>query len=45
MKCVKNIKTEEIKRVSTMFADQMVASGQWMFVPRKEWKVKVRDKK
>lgn len=34
--CVKNNKT--VKRVSRIEADKMVASGNWQFCPKSEWK-------
>lgn len=44
MKCIKSIKQTksynigEIRRTDNTDADQKVASGVWMFVPKSEWK-------
>lgn len=38
MKCVKNLSTSEIKRVSDNHATELVAKG-WSFVPKSEWKL------
>ena len=38
MKCLKNSNTAEIKRVSDERATEMVATGNWAFIPKKEWK-------
>ena len=39
MKCIKNIKTGNIIRVSNQQADQTVGR-EWKFVPKSEWKNK-----
>ena len=38
MKCVKNLSTNEIKRVSDDRAVELVSMGKWNFAPKKEWK-------
>lgn len=43
MKTIKNILTEEIKRVPDKKAFQMVSNKGWSFCPKKEWKA-IRDK-
>jgi hypothetical protein len=42
MKCVK--KDKNIKRVSDQKAHDMVDNHGWEFIPKEEWKKKVRDK-
>lgn len=42
MKCIKN-QTGEIRRVADKDADVKVKSYGWTFVPKSEWKTKVRD--
>ncbi len=41
MKCVKNINTGEIKRVTDTHAEDLVKKG-WAYIPKKEWKETVR---
>jgi hypothetical protein len=41
MKCIK--KGDEIRRVSDQDADLKVKVHGWSFVPKAEWKTKVRD--
>jgi hypothetical protein len=41
MKCIK--KDGEIRRVSDVDADLKVKVHGWVFVPKSEWKTKVRD--
>jgi hypothetical protein len=41
MKCIK--KGDEIRRVSDQDADNKVKVHGWAFVPKAEWKTKVRD--
>lgn len=41
MKCIKNLVTGEIKRVSDETAYQLETKG-WKYVPKSEWKVEVR---
>jgi hypothetical protein len=41
MKCIK--KGDEIRRVSDVDADLKVKVHGWAFVPKSEWKTKVRD--
>ena len=43
MKCVKNLSTQEIKRVSDERAADLVANKGWSFTSKKEWKTSVRD--
>ena len=38
MKCIKNITTNEIKRVSNEIATASVESGKFSFIPKKDWK-------
>lgn len=38
MKCIKNIKTGEIKRVKDELALTQVSSGAYVYVPKKDWK-------
>ncbi len=42
MKCIKN-KDGEIRRVKEVEADEKVSRYGWSFVPKSEWKTKVRD--
>ena len=42
MKCIKN-KQGEIRRVSDADADSKVKSYGWVFIPKSEWKINVRD--
>ena len=42
MKCIKS-KEGEIRRVSNVDADAKVANFGWVFIPKAEWKTKVRD--
>ena len=42
MKCIKS-KEGEIRRVSEKDADAKVANYGWVFIPKSEWKTKVRD--
>jgi hypothetical protein len=44
MKCIKNSKTEEIKRVDDSTAHNMVGNL-WNFVPKSEWKLATRTPK
>ena len=37
MKCMKNTKTNEVKRVSDARAKELAPKG-WVFVPKSEWK-------
>jgi hypothetical protein len=41
MKCIK--KGDEIRRVSDVDADLKVKVHGWTFIPKSEWKTKVRD--
>ncbi len=45
MKCIKNTLSGKITRVKNEIADSQVDSGKWIFVPKKDWKNKVRDAK
>ena len=51
MKCIqaiketKSYKLGEIRRTDNVDADQKVASGIWMFIPKSEWKVSKKGKK
>lgn len=44
MKCVKNVKTSEIVRVSEESADLKVSSGKWNYCSKSEWKSTTRKK-
>jgi hypothetical protein len=44
MKCVKNEKTDTIKRVSDELASNLVDNEGWKYIGKSEWKEKVRDK-
>lgn len=44
MKCLKNMQTGTVIRVSDLQADQMVGKT-WQFVPKSEWKAQVRNVK
>lgn len=44
MKCVKHIRTDEVKRVDDERAWMLVQGGAWMYTNKTEWKEKVRDK-
>jgi len=41
MKCIKNIKTGEIRRVADLVAWESQNKG-WMYIPRSEWKQATR---
>ena len=45
MKCIKSTIKDEILRKRDREAAQLVASGDWIFIPKQEWKEKVRDSK
>tara|TARA_R110002020_G_scaffold443766_2_gene655069 strand:- start:6632 stop:6775 length:144 start_codon:yes stop_codon:yes gene_type:complete len=45
MKCIKQITTSKIVRTNDGAAAMKVASGDWAYVPKEEWKSKVRDSK
>ena len=45
MKCIKHEKTNKIVRTNDEAAELKVASGDWIFIPKQEWKEKVRDSK
>ena len=48
MKCIKNIKASksydlnEIRRTDDIEAEQKVKSGNWVYIPKSEWKNTVR---
>ena len=42
MKCVKNIVTDQVKRISDDDAYKLVSKGDWAWCPKKEWKNNVR---
>jgi hypothetical protein len=44
MKCIKNNKTGEIKRVDDSTANNMVGKT-WSFIPKSEWKLATRPSK
>lgn len=44
MKCIKNLQTGNVIRVSDIQANQMVGST-WQFVPKSEWKALTRTPK
>ncbi len=43
MKCVANVATHKIKRVTNELANILVSSGDWNYVPKAIWKRDVRD--
>ena len=45
MKCIVKTKDGLIKRTSDESAQLMVDTGDWKFIPKREWKEKVRDRK
>jgi hypothetical protein len=45
MKCIKQITTSKIVRTNDEAAAMKVASGDWTYIAKKEWKDKVRDSK
>ena len=46
MKCIKNLETSEIKRVSEYTAHFNVDGGDWIYIPKSEWKsLKVKVEK
>lgn len=51
MKCIKCIKQtknydlNEIRRVENQDAEEKVASGNWKFIPKEEWKLATRKPK
>lgn len=42
MKCIKNLETKEIKRVDDTIAHSRVKLGDWVYIPKSEWKADVR---
>lgn len=38
MKCIKNIKYDNVMRVTDGDAEKLVSSGNFKYVPKKEWK-------
>lgn len=45
MKCIKNLNTNEIKRVRNEEADILVQSNKWKYCQKSEWKQLVRGNK
>ena len=45
MKCIVSNKDGLIKRTSDESAQLMVDTGDWTYIPKREWKEKVRDRK
>jgi len=45
MKCIKNIKTGEIRRVYDEVASDRTDEESWVYCPKHKWKENVRDKK
>jgi len=45
MKCIKQLSTSKIVRTNDGAAAMKVASGDWTYIAKKEWKEKVRDSK
>lgn len=43
MKCIRNLKTNEVTRVTDSIADNAVDSGSHVYVPKSIWKSEVRD--
>ena len=44
MKCIEQISTGKIVRTNNGAAELQVASGNWKYTSKKEWKEKVRDR-
>lgn len=44
MKCVKNVISEEVRRVKNDIALEMVRSENFLYCPRSEWKLANRPK-
>jgi hypothetical protein len=38
VKCIRNINTKEVRRVSNEQAERQVATNNWMFCPKSDWK-------
>jgi hypothetical protein len=38
MKCIRNINTKEVRRVSNEQAERQVSTNNWMFCPKSDWK-------
>lgn len=46
MKCIKSITTDEITKVSDSIAEaRVLVDKTYVFIPKQEWKEKVRDVK
>ena len=43
MKCIKQIATDIIVRTNDRAAILMVSAGDWKYISKEEWKMKVRD--
>jgi hypothetical protein len=43
MKCIKQIATDKIVRTNDRAAILMVSAGDWKYISKEEWKMKVRD--
>ena len=43
MKCIKQIATDKIVRTNDKAAILMVSTGDWKYISKEEWKMKVRD--
>ena len=44
MKCIKQLSTSKIVRTNDGAAELQVASGNWKYTSKQEWKEKVRDR-
>lgn len=44
MKCIKNVITNEIKRVKNEEAEKLVQSNSWKYCSKTLWKQLIRDK-
>jgi len=44
MKCIKSMTTSKIVRTNDGAAEMKVASGDWAYIAKKEWKNLVRDR-
>lgn len=42
MKCVKNVDTERIERVSDQLARKRVTAGTWKYIPKSQWKASLK---
>ncbi len=43
MKTIQNTKSNEIVRTTNNNATMLTKTGQWVYIPKQEWKKQVRD--